>query len=55
MVTEKKKAFRPTYVAYNIIATCLCIFSVVPLIVSSFTENGLLLAAAIALLIVIGA
>ena len=27
LVTEKKNEFRPTYIAYNIIATCLCIFS----------------------------
>lgn len=27
MVTEKKNAFRPTYIAYNIIATCVCVFS----------------------------
>jgi len=52
-VTEKKNAFRPTYVAYNIIATCLCIFSVVPLIVSSFTNNEILIALALALLMVI--
>jgi transcriptional regulator with XRE-family HTH domain len=53
LVTEKKNAFRPTYVAYNIIATCLCIFSVVPLVILSFTENEILVAAALALLMVI--
>ena len=53
LVTEKKNAFRPTYVAYNIIATCLCIFSVVPLVILSFTENEILIAAALALLMVI--
>ncbi len=53
LVTEKKNAFRPTYVAYNIIATCVCIFSVVPLILLSFTENEVLVAVAIALLLVI--
>ena len=52
-VTEKKNAFRPTYIAYNIIATCLCIFSVVPLVILSFTENKVLVAAALALLMVI--
>ena len=52
-VTEKKNAFKPTYIAYNIIATCLCIFSVVPLVILSFTENKVLVAAALALLMVI--
>ena len=53
LVKEKKKAFRPTYIAYNIIATCVCIFSVIPLILLSFTENELLVATALALLMVI--
>ena len=53
LVTEKKNAFRPTYIAYNIIATCLCISSVVPLVMLSFTENEVLVAAALALLMVI--
>ncbi len=50
LINEKKHAFRPTYVAYNIIATCACIFSVVPLILFSFTENEILIATALALL-----
>lgn len=53
LVTEKQNAFRPTYIAYNIIATCLCIFSVVPLVLLSFSENEMLVAAALALLMVI--
>ena len=53
IVTEKKNAFRPTYIAYNIIATCVCIFSVVPLVLLSFTENEIFVAAALALLMVI--
>ena len=53
LVTEKKNAFRPTYIAYNIIATCVCIFSVVPLITLSFTENEALIAVALALLMII--
>ena len=53
LVTEKKNAFRPTYIAYNIIATCVCIFSVVPLIILSFTENEMLVAVALALLMVL--
>ena len=53
LVTEKQNAFRPTYIAYNIIATCLCIFSVVPLVLLSFSENVILVAAALAFLVVI--
>lgn len=53
LVTEKKNAFRPTYIAYNIIATCVCIFSVVPLVLLSFSENGILVASALALLMII--
>ena len=53
VVTERKNAFRPTYIAYNVIATCVCIFSVVPLVLSSFSENEILVAAALALLMII--
>ena len=53
LVTEKKNAFRPTYIAYNIIATCLCISSVVPLVMLSFTENEILVAVALALMMII--
>ena len=53
LVTEKKNAFRPTYIAYNIIATCVCIFSVVPLVLLSFSENEVLVAVALALLMII--
>ena len=53
MVTEKKNAFRPTYIAYNIIATCVCIFSVVPLLLVSFTEDVALIAWTLALFMII--
>ena len=39
MVKEKQKAYRPTYVKFNIIAACLCVLSPVPLLIGSFTEN----------------
>ena len=42
IVTERKKKFRDTYIRFNIIASCVCIFSPIPLIVSSFTENAFL-------------
>lgn len=51
MIGERKKAFRSRYIAYNIIATCLCIFAAVPLVLLSFTENTALIAVAIALLL----
>ena len=53
MVTEKKNAFRATYIAYNIIATCVCIFSVVPLLLVSFTEDVALIAWTLALLMIV--
>ena len=39
MVLEKQKELQPTYARYNIIATCICIVSPLPLIYSSFTYN----------------
>ncbi len=53
LVEEKKKAFRSTCMTYIITATCLCIFSVVPLVVLSFTGSEILVAAALALLFII--
>ena len=35
LVTEAKKKFRNTYVKFNIIAACICIFSPLPLVVLS--------------------
>lgn len=42
LVTERKKKFRDTYVKCNIIATCLCVFSPIPLIMSGFSDNAFL-------------
>lgn len=42
IVKEKIKKFSSTYAICNIIATCLCIFSPVPLVISAFTEDTLL-------------
>ncbi len=53
LVAERKKKLRAKYVSWNIIATVLCIFSVVPLVVSSFTENEILTVIMLALLIAI--
>ena len=48
LVTEQKKRFRDTYVKGNIIATCLCVFSPIPLLVSSFSGNAFLCASMLA-------
>ncbi len=53
MVTERKKKFRDTYIKFNIIATCICIFSPIPLIVSGFTENEFLIIMMLALLMIV--
>ena len=42
MVNDKRDKFRSTYVLCNIIATCLCVFSPVPLVLTSFLENEML-------------
>lgn len=42
MVKEKQKAYRNKYVLGNVIATCVCVISPVPLLVGAFTENEFL-------------
>ena len=39
MVKERQKAYRSTYILYNIIGVCLCILSPVPLFIGAFTEK----------------
>ena len=39
MVEQKRKKFRNTYIRCNILATCICVFSPIPLIVSAFSLN----------------
>lgn len=53
MVTEKREAYRPTYVKFNIIGTCLCVLSPVALFVGAFSENEILLVAMLALMMII--
>ena len=48
-VTERQNGFRTLYVRCNIIATGLCIFSPVPLIVSAFFNNEMLIVLMLAL------
>lgn len=42
MVAERKAKFQNTYHRWNIIATCICIFSPIPLITSAFANNDML-------------
>lgn len=42
MVKEKQKAYRGIYAKYNIIATCLCIISPVPLFIAVFLQKDFL-------------
>ena len=53
LVTECKKSFRDVYVRWNIIATCICIFSPIPLIVSGFLGNELLCVLMLAVTIIL--
>ncbi len=43
IIHERIKAFRNTYAVCNVIATCLCTFSMIPLILAAFTENAFLI------------
>ena len=52
-VSEQIKQFRATYIRWNIIATCICIFSPLPLIVSAFQDNDLICAIMLAVMIVL--
>ena len=42
IVAERQKRFRNMYIRCNIIATCICIFSPIPMVLSAFTENVIL-------------
>lgn len=39
MVKERQKAFKSTYTKCNVIGTCICILSPIPLFVGAFTEK----------------
>ena len=53
LVSERQKQFRDTYVRCNIIATCLCIFSPIPLIVSGFSGDEMLCVLMLAIMMII--
>ena len=42
MVKEKQKAYRDTYVKSNIVGTCICVLSPIPLFIGAFSENEFL-------------
>jgi hypothetical protein len=42
LVIERKNKFNSTYIISNIIATCLCLISPLPLIISGFFDNDML-------------
>lgn len=51
LVKEKQKAFRDTYVRFNILGTVLCVLSPMPLFLSAFAENDALSILATALML----
>ena len=53
MLTERKRKFRDTYIKFNIIAACVCIFSPIPLIITGFTENELLVIMMLAVMMIV--
>ncbi|MDD6236354.1 MAG: helix-turn-helix transcriptional regulator [Clostridiales bacterium] len=58
MVKERQKQYWNTYTKYNVIGACLCILSVLPLLIGAFTENALATAVGLSvtlLLVAIGA
>ena len=42
MVSERKRLFQNVYRKWNVIASCMCIFSPIPLIIAAFWENDML-------------
>lgn len=53
MVTERKKKFKDSYVKWHIIATCMCIFAPIPLIISGFADKEFLYVIMLAVTMVI--
>lgn len=39
MVRERQKAYKTTYARYNIIGTCICVLSPIPLFLGAFTDD----------------
>lgn len=53
MVTERKNAYRPSYMRCNIIATCICILAPAVLFVGAFSENDFFVVATLSLMMII--
>ena len=51
MVNEKKNAYRKNHSLLNTIGVCLCVASPIPLVAVAFTENGLLTALMVCVLL----
>lgn len=55
MVQEKQKAYRNTYIKSNIIATCLCVLSPIPIFIGAFTEDEVVVIVMLCLMMAIAA
>jgi len=51
LVTEKQKAFRPSYIRQNIIAVCLCVLSPIVLLLGAFSQQEQILVAMLCLML----
>lgn len=51
MLKEKKKAYDQTYFMMTLVGVILCIISVIPLLVSAFTENELFIISSVGILL----
>ena len=53
MVKECQKNYQSTYIRYHIVAVCLCIVGVIPLIISAFTDHLLFIMGMVCLLLAV--
>lgn len=53
LVEEKQRLYRSKYVRCNIIATCVCVLSPIPLFVGAFSENEMLMVVMLSLMLII--
>lgn len=53
MVRERQRDFRPAYVRYNVVATCLCVLSPIPLFVGALMKQELLMVIMLTITIVL--
>lgn len=55
MVREQQKQYKDTYTRHNILGTCSCILSIIPLLCAAFftTENSLVLTASVCIMLFI--